>query len=76
MRPFSRTAALLTCAAGVLLSPVPAAAQEQFAQEQFQVSAETDSQRLAPLTVNFRAQVSSGTDVRWNFGDGQRAPPP
>ncbi|WP_261663248.1 CAP domain-containing protein [Deinococcus sp. Marseille-Q6407] len=73
MRPLSRTAALLTCAAGVLLSLVPAAAQEQFAQEQFQVSAETDSQRLAPLTVNFRAQVSSGTDVRWNFGDGQAA---
>lgn len=51
------------------LSPAPAAAQGAT----FQVSAQADSQRLAPLRVDFAAQVPQDVSVRWDFGDGSAA---
>ncbi|MDO4263759.1 MAG: CAP domain-containing protein [Deinococcus sp.] len=61
------------------LSAVPAAAQahaQAQAQTQggeFHISAQSDSRRLAPLRVNFSAQVPADVAVRWEFGDGSGA---
>ncbi|GHG08416.1 hypothetical protein GCM10017783_21270 [Deinococcus piscis] len=71
MRP--RSLFTLALLALLSLTPAPAAAQAQGGTGTFQVSAEADSQRLAPLRVDFAAQVPGNISVRWDFGDGSGA---
>ncbi|ADY25516.1 SCP-like extracellular [Deinococcus proteolyticus MRP] len=78
---FRGAAALLTTAL-LSLVPAPAAAQGGPTKSgpvqggQFQVTAQTDSRRLAPLRVDFAARVPGDVAVRWDFGDGQAAQGP
>ncbi|MFC6618154.1 CAP domain-containing protein [Deinococcus radiophilus] len=59
---------LLGLWAATCLLTAPAQAQGQWG-----VTANADSQRLAPLDIEFRANVGTGISVVWDFGDGHTA---
>lgn len=65
MRPLALAFAATACLLGSL---VPVASAQ--AGGSFNVSLQADSRSLAPLLVEFSAQVPADVSVRWDFGDG------
>lgn len=74
MRP-APVAFTLAFAAALLgpLAPIAAAQAAAQGNREFHVSLQADSRELAPLKVDFAAQVPTDVSVTWDFGDGEQA---